>query len=297
MDKVTKNQALLFKFRQQHLPGGQKPQLDDYLMNRRIKLAEYLLQTDLKTIVSIYQANTREEHALKSCWHSPEEYLHSDVKQPTTKQDYQKAEFMGAIKWEELPGPAEDFKKETANEIQEAYQLLKRLQAEEAPRVKAEFEASEKLKEIAASKGQKRKGKKPTLENYMKRHGTIRRDRKNGGYDWLRVTSKYIEPLLDPWIEELQEKENLRISTRRHESRIEVVMDNASAQRSKYTNKIMNLLDIVRVAWPAQSPDWNPSERAWDYVRAQIKKKNLHCHTEEKCTKAWEEEWALIPQR
>jgi transposase len=55
------------------------------------------------------------------------------------------------------------------------------------------------------------------------------------------------------------------------------------------------LLDIARMIWPAQSPDLNAIEAAWDYIRRQIKKREKFCSTNEEVIQAWEEEWAKIP--
>jgi transposase len=51
------------------------------------------------------------------------------------------------------------------------------------------------------------------------------------------------------------------------------VADNAGAHKSRHTQMVLSLLDISRIAWPPQSPDLNPIEHCWDYIRAQIKKR------------------------
>lgn len=109
------------------------------------------------------------------------------------------------------------------------------------------------------------------------------------------MTDKFITPLLDPWVKELQDKEDQRRGTRRHASRIEVVMDGAAAHKSKFTQRTMDVLDIYRIAWAAQSPDLNPIEHCWDYIRSEFRRKKVRLNTEAEIIKAWEDEWALIP--
>jgi len=77
---------------------------------------------------------------------------------------------------------------------------------------------------------------------------------------------------------------------------VKCVLDNAPAHRSKFTNKILRLLDIARIVWAPQSPDLNAIEHAWDYVRRRVKERVLFPVTEEEVIFAWEEEWQRIPQ-
>jgi hypothetical protein len=123
----------MYKHRQHYLPGGEKPELNPKYMLKRNKLAEELLAIDIKQCVFINKANERSEYRKQSSWHNLEEYLHPDVKQPTQKQDYSKAEFLGAIKWEEPPGPYRVFKTETLKEKKEAEVLINRLREEQLP--------------------------------------------------------------------------------------------------------------------------------------------------------------------
>jgi hypothetical protein len=56
----------------------------------------------------------------------------------------------------------------------------------------------------AAARGQACRGPKPSLDIYIKNHQTKRGNREQDSrIDWFRITDKYIQPLLDPWIKEL----------------------------------------------------------------------------------------------
>jgi transposase len=93
----------------------------------------------------------------------------------------------------------------------------------------------------------------------------------------------------------LQAKEDLQRATRYHDGEIRLVADNAAAHKSHHTQRVLSILDISRIAWPPQSPDLNPIEHCWDYIRAQIKKRKHVPTTDDEVIQAWEEEWAKIP--
>jgi hypothetical protein len=121
-------EKVIYKFRQHHLPGAKKPKLNKGCQSMRRWLADYLLSINLHSICFIDKANIRSEYRKEHVWHNPKEYHHPNVKQPTTKQAYQKAEFISAIKWGEPPSPHHVFKPETLTEKKEADNLIKKMQ-------------------------------------------------------------------------------------------------------------------------------------------------------------------------
>lgn len=140
---------LMYEKRLHYLPGGEKPELNPGCMHLRNQLAKTLLSMDFKQCVFIDEANQRSEYGKEKSWHSPDEYLHPDVKQKTQKQDYSKAEFIGAIKWGEPPGPYKVFKTETLDEKKEAEVLINRLQEEQLPQLQREFDKQEARKDVS----------------------------------------------------------------------------------------------------------------------------------------------------
>jgi hypothetical protein len=74
---------VMYEHRLHHLPGGEKPELNPGCMHKRNELAKQLLEMDFRQNVFIDEANERSEYGIEKCWHSPEEYLHPDVKQKT----------------------------------------------------------------------------------------------------------------------------------------------------------------------------------------------------------------------
>jgi hypothetical protein len=139
---------IIYEYRLHYFPGGENPELNPECMYKRNQLAEELLSMDFRQCVFIDKANERSEYSKESCWHSPEEYLHPDMKQKTQKQDYSKAEFISAIKWGEPPGPHRVFKTETLEEKKEAEVLINKMRKEQLPRLRAEFDAQEAEKDI-----------------------------------------------------------------------------------------------------------------------------------------------------
>ncbi|PQE08216.1 hypothetical protein CJF32_00010271 [Rutstroemia sp. NJR-2017a WRK4] len=122
--------SIIYEYSQHFLPGAEKPQLTRQIRQIRVQLAVYLLKYDLKTIVFIDQANARTEYGKERCWHDPDEYFDSDVVQQSTKQSYQKAEFMATIKWGEPPGPYIVLKKETLEEENAAEAIMQKYRAD-----------------------------------------------------------------------------------------------------------------------------------------------------------------------
>jgi hypothetical protein len=96
--KESTFEKLIYKFRSHYLPGTEKPELNEGYITMRCELATLLLEIDLKNVIFINEANVRSEYGKEHLWHTPEEYYYPDIKGGTTKQAYQKAEFVGAIK-------------------------------------------------------------------------------------------------------------------------------------------------------------------------------------------------------
>jgi transposase len=75
-----------------------------------------------------------------------------------------------------------------------------------------------------------------------------------------------------------------------------LVADNAAPHISPYTKEILCIWDIERLLWPPNSPDLNAIEHVWDYIRAQIRKREKYPRTEEEMSQAWYEEWEKVLQ-
>jgi DDE superfamily endonuclease len=58
--------------------------------------------------------------------------------------------------------------------------------------------------------------------------------------------------------------------------------DNAPAHKAKSTQEFLRSHDVQVIKWPARSPDLNPIEHCWNWVKDYLQKK----YGNEKCTKA-----------
>lgn len=75
---------------------------------------------------------------------------------------------------------------------------------------------------------------------------------------------------------------------------LRLMEDNAPCHKSKYTNAEFEARNIVRMAWPANSPDLNPIEHIWYYIKKRVWYR--HPRTLKDLQEAIREEWASIPQ-
>ena len=72
--------------------------------------------------------------------------------------------------------------------------------------------------------------------------------------------------------------------------------DNARAHRACITNQYLEQAAIVRLDWPARSPDLNPIEHAWDMLQKAISSHQVQPATVWELREALIEEWAQLPQ-
>jgi ketohexokinase/beta-glucosidase len=63
-----------------------------------------------------------------------------------------------------------------------------------------------------------------------------------------------------------------------HENRLLLMQDNASSHSSQATRAELRLRGISPIFWPANSPDLNPIETIWDYMKDYIEEKYPEIH-------------------
>ena len=73
--------------------------------------------------------------------------------------------------------------------------------------------------------------------------------------------------------------------------------DNARPLRAHVTNQYLEDATIVRMDWPARSPDMNPVEHAWDMLQKAIYARPIQPTTVPKVRTALQEEGARLPQQ
>ena len=72
--------------------------------------------------------------------------------------------------------------------------------------------------------------------------------------------------------------------------------DNARVHRARITNRYLEQAAIVRLDWPARSPDLNPIEHAWDILQKAISSHQVQPATVRELREVLIEEWAQLSQ-
>ena len=87
---------------------------------------------------------------------------------------------------------------------------------------------------------------------------------------------------------DFQNATGVRISTQTN--------DNARAHRARITDQYLEQATIVRMEWPARSPDLNPIEHAWDMLQTAVSSRPVQPASVQELRQALLEEWDQIPQ-
>ena len=72
--------------------------------------------------------------------------------------------------------------------------------------------------------------------------------------------------------------------------------DNARAHRACITDQYLEQATIIRMEWPARSPDLNPIEHAWDMLQTAVSSRPVQPASVQELRQALLEEWDQIPQ-
>ena len=72
--------------------------------------------------------------------------------------------------------------------------------------------------------------------------------------------------------------------------------DNVRAHRARITDQYLEQATIVRMEWPARSPDLNPIEHAWDMLQTAVSSRPVQPASVQELRQALLEEWDQIPQ-
>ena len=72
--------------------------------------------------------------------------------------------------------------------------------------------------------------------------------------------------------------------------------DNARAHRARITDQYLEQATIVRMEWPARSPDRNPIKHAWDMLQTAVSSRPVQPASVQELRQALLEEWDQIPQ-
>ena len=72
--------------------------------------------------------------------------------------------------------------------------------------------------------------------------------------------------------------------------------DNAPCHRAAVVNTFLQQQGVVRMDWPARSPDMNPIEHLWDVLGRRVRAQNPPAATLQDLGQLLQQEWQAIPQ-
>lgn len=119
--------------------------------------------------------------------------------------------------------------------------------------------------------------------------GPVRRKTYKGGIDAYVFNSQIIGPGV---FKSCQEFQRLIGS----DKQVIFMQDLAPSHNSIVTRKVFQRARINLADWPANSPDMNPIESIWQYMKRRIASVHGIVTHRATLTALWEQEWALMPQ-
>ena len=126
-------------------------------------------------------------------------------------------------------------------------------------------------------------GRKPQWKWDVK-HGKLERSFK-GGIDWYRYQTKILIPKLFPLAKECMQSRPATV----------VQEDKAPSHAHHYQEVVYNLSEVKRLLWCGNSPDLNPIEPCWPWMKRSTTKKGAP-ESRAEGIRRWEATWKELPQ-
>jgi len=182
--------------------------------------------------------------------------------------------FWGAFSYDKK-GPCYVWPKETAKEKKENDKALEALNKELEPVIRAEWELNKPMERLGL---RTKRGRKPQWR-WNKKNGKLVRDSK-GGIDWYRYQKHILHPLLFPFAQECQKERPDTL----------VMEDNAPPHAHHFNRRLYDLNHVCRLLWPGNSPDLNPIEPVWGFMK-KFGRQNYVFRTHAEAHRAWVRMW------
>jgi hypothetical protein len=209
------------------------------------------------------------------------------VERIVTQRQWKKATefiFCGCFSYH-LKGACHIWKKETKKEQLAAQQNLDEINAKREPKYRARWEADQAAKDLLSlQQGRRRKGRRPEWK-FTKKTGKLVRDGKRGGIDWYHYLHKVVVPKLYPFFCRCKD---LRPNTL-------VQKDGAEPHTHGVLHTYYSALGIQQLLWPGNSPDLNPIEPCWMYMKQETTRDGAHL-TRAEAERRWLKVWNEMPQ-
>ena len=170
-------------------------------------------------------------------------------------------------------GPFHIWQKETSAEKKASIAYIDALNEALEPKLKAEWELNTAVERMGL---RNKAGKKPQWK-WDKAHGKIVRDGKKGGIDWYRYQTVILLKKLIPFAQSCGPE-------------YYVMEDKAPPHASKHQDQIFMDANVLRLMWCGNSPDLNPIESCWWWMKRWSTRKGCP-RTRKILTKVWERTW------
>lgn len=177
-------------------------------------------------------------------------------------------------------GPFHIYKKETKAQKKKAEAAIKKLNEENEPIMKAEWELNTGVERLGL---RGKPGPKPQWK-FDKDHGKLSCSGR-GGIDWWRYKTEVLEAKLLPFAKECQKSRPNTL----------VQEDKAPAHQHWYQEKVYNLHEVQRLIWCGNSPDLNAIEPCWPWLKRRTTAKGAPT-THAAMEKHWQLYWESLEQ-
>ena len=211
-------------------------------------------------------------------WRRPDERYEPSV----IRRRYKKAMsfmFWGSFSYDKK-GPCFCWGKESAAEKKAAKKEIDAWNEQLEPVCKEDWEITNGIRRLAL---RNLPGRRPTWR-WTRKTGKLVRDSK-GGIDWYRYRSNIILPRLIPFAQACKSDRPETL----------VMEDNAPCHAHHWNRAIWPTYDLSCLLWPGNSPDLNPIEPVWRWMKNHIRQ-NDRPTTKKEALLVWEKAWREMPQ-
>ena len=104
----------------------------------------------------------------------------------------------------------------------------------------------------------------------------------NGNLTGQRYIDEVLRPVVVPFL-------------RQHQCQFQD--DNARPHRARIVQEFLRQNNVVRIEWPARSPDMSPIEHVWDILGRRVRSRTPRPRTLHELAAALQDEWRRIPQQ
>lgn len=268
--------------------SGWKPRLSKQQRDARRRFAKKYGEYNWRKAIFLDEVSIRKaEHRRERTWQAKKETFHKDVKQEKAESDeYSMGMMFGAIRYN-YRGPNAFFFKETDEEREHLDALIEQENQDMEHMSHMMFFAERATAEhtYEQEKGRRMGGAFPKWETYWEKHKMKRGDRSKGGIDWIRYRETALRRLMP-----------FAVAARADCGEVFVCEDGAPPYSPRWIAEFYHKWQVLKLLdWPANSPDLNPIEKAWDWCRKWIFDNRFSADNEEEAQEIWEKAWNALP--